>query len=78
MLKRGGTGGPKQKRILELNPRHALISRMHERFASAADDPLVANAAEVLFGLALLQEGSPLADPVRFNRAATEVLGRIV
>ena len=78
MLKRGETGGSRQKRILELNPRHPLISRMHQRYALAADDLLVADAAEVLFGLALLQEGSPLVDPVRFNRAATGVLGRVV
>jgi len=36
------------------------------------------NAAEVLMGLALLSEGSDLPDPVKFNRAATDVLGLVV
>jgi molecular chaperone HtpG len=78
LLQRGETGAHKQKRVLELNPKHPLIGRMQERYTSSADDPLVANATEVLFGLALLQEGSPLSDPVRFNRAATEMLGHVV
>ncbi|HVW85670.1 MAG TPA: molecular chaperone HtpG [Bryobacteraceae bacterium] len=69
---------PKQKRVLELNPKHPLISRMRERQSSAPDDPLLGNAAEVLVGLALLSEGSELPDPARFNRAATDVLGRVV
>jgi molecular chaperone HtpG len=78
MMKRVETGAPRQKRILELNPKHPLIERLYQRLASSADDPLVANAAEVLFGLALLQEGSPLSDPVRFHRAATDVLAQVV
>ncbi|MEO8131621.1 MAG: molecular chaperone HtpG, partial [Bryobacteraceae bacterium] len=44
---------PKQKRVMELNPKHPLILRLQQRQAAAADDPLLANAAEVLLGLAL-------------------------
>ena len=39
---------------------------------------MLANAAEVLVGLALLSEGSELGDPARFNRAATEVLSQAI
>jgi len=69
---------PKQKRGMELNPKHPLILRLQQRHAAAADDPLLGNAAEVLMGLALLSEGSDLPDPVKFNRAATDVLGLVV
>ncbi|MEP6535160.1 MAG: molecular chaperone HtpG [Bryobacteraceae bacterium] len=69
---------PKQKRVMELNPKHPLILRLQQRQAAAADDPLLANAAEVLLGLALLSEGSELPDPLKFNRAATDVLGLVV
>jgi molecular chaperone HtpG len=75
VLQRGKGGGPKQKRILELNPHHALIARMQERQKANAEDPLLGNAADVVFGLAVLAEGSELPDPVKFNRAATEILG---
>jgi len=78
VLQKGKGGGPKQRRVLELNPTHPLITRLHDRQAANAEDPLLANAAELVFGLAVLAEGSELPDPVRFNRAATEVLGQIV
>jgi len=78
VLQKGKGGGPKQRRVLELNPKHPLIARLHDRQAANAEDPLLGNAAELVFGLAVLAEGSELPDPVRFNRAATEVLGQIV
>jgi len=78
VLQKGKGGGPKQRRVLELNPKHPLIARLHDRQAANAEDPLLGNAAELVFGLAVLAEGSELPDPVRFNKAATEVLGQIV
>jgi molecular chaperone HtpG len=77
-LRKGGAEAPHQKRVMELNPKHALIERMRQRQAQSADDPLLDSAAEVLFGLSVLAEGSELPDPLRFNRAATEVLGQVV
>ena len=35
---------------------------------------LTADGAEVLHGVALLAEGSPLTDAARFNRAAMQIL----
>lgn len=69
-----GVGGPINKRILELNPNHDLISRIQTRLAANAEDPFLADGAEVLHGVALLAEGSPLTDAARFNRAATRIL----
>jgi len=71
-------GAPRQKRVLELNPKHPLISRMQQRHAADSQDGVLRNAADVVFGLALLAEGSELPDPVRFSRAAIEVLGKVV
>ena len=69
-----GHGSPRVKRVLELNPKHDLISRMQMRLAANPEDPFLQNAGEVLIGLGLLSEGSELNDPVRFYRAATEIL----
>ena len=63
---------------MELNPKHALIERMRQRQSQSEADPLLDNAAELLLGLSLLAEGSELPDPLRFNRAATEVLSQVV
>jgi len=77
-LQQAKSGGPRQKRVLELNPKHPLVSRMQQRHAADAADSVLRDAAELVFGLALLAEGSDLPDPVRFSRAATEVLGKVV
>jgi molecular chaperone HtpG len=69
-----GVGGPVVKRILELNPKHGLISKMQMRLAGNAEDPFLADGAEMLHGVALLAEGSPLTDAARFNRAAMRIL----
>src|SRR5262245_38714493 len=64
----------KQKRILELNPAHDIIAKMRDR----ADDPQLDDVAEILYGYALLAEGSELHDPFKFNQALVRVLaGRV-
>lgn len=77
-LRKGGGEAPHQKRVMELNPKHPLIERMKQRRSQSENDPLLDNAAEVLLGLSLLAEGSELPDPVRFNKAATDVLGQVI
>ncbi len=57
---------PPIKRILELNPDHALVTGLREAHASRPDDEGLAETAELLYGMALLAEGGELADPSRF------------
>ena len=64
----------KQKRIMELNPNHEIITRMRDR----AHDAILEDVAEVLYGYALLAEGSELQDPVKFNQALMRVLAKTV
>lgn len=68
LLQKGKGGGAAQRRILELNPEHALLTKLHERFERDAADPRVGDYADLLFGYGLLAEGSSLPDPARFNR----------
>ncbi|HEY6248787.1 MAG TPA: molecular chaperone HtpG [Candidatus Angelobacter sp.] len=74
LLQKGKGGGPKQRRIMELNPDHAIVSRLFERFTANGDDLTVGNSMELLFELALLAEGSEIADPVRLNQLTLELL----
>ena len=77
LLQKGKGGGPKQRRILELNPNHEILSRMRERFESNQGDPVLEDYAHLLFGYGLIAEGGELPDPVRFNRAVADLLTRI-
>jgi len=74
LLQRGKGGGPKTRRIMELNADHPLITGLYERFKANADDPMVSDSVEVLFELALLAEGSEIADPVRLNQLTLKLL----
>jgi len=56
---------PQIKRILELNPKHELVTALRDAqgAGNASED-----VAELLYGMALLAEGGDLADPARFTK----------
>ncbi|GAA5157041.1 molecular chaperone HtpG [Pseudonocardia eucalypti] len=62
---------PPIKRILELNPGHPLVAGLRTAQAEGRGD---AEAAELLYSLALLAEGGELADPARFVKLVTSRL----
>ncbi len=78
LLQKGKGGGPKQRRIMELNPNHPIIQKLHDRFQSNSDDATLGDAIELLFELALVAEGSEIADPVRLNRLTLDLLQKAV
>ncbi len=78
LLQKGKGGGPKQRRIMELNPNHPIIQKLHERFRSNSDDATLGDSIELLFELALVAEGSEIADPVRLNRLTLDLLQKAV
>ena len=77
LLQKGKGGGPKQRRIMELNPKHEILARLTERFEKDAADPLLEDYAQLLFGYGLIAEGGELPDPVRFNRAVADLMTRV-
>ncbi len=74
LLQAGKGGGPKQRRILELNPKHPIMEKLHDRFDADKEDPLLPDYADLLMGYALLAEGTELVDPVRFNSLVSKVM----
>jgi molecular chaperone HtpG len=76
LLMKGKGGGPKQRRILELNPKHEILARLEERFGKDPEDALLGDYADLLFGYGLLAEGSEMPDPARFNRAVAGLMAR--
>ncbi|WAC93416.1 molecular chaperone HtpG [Mycobacterium sp. Aquia_213] len=71
-----GQNIPIGKRILELNPDHPLITGLRQAHEERADDPTVAETAELLYGTALLAEGGALEDPARFAELLANQLTR--
>ncbi len=62
-----------QKRVLELNPEHAILERLASRFTADTKDVKLADTAHLLLGYALLAEGSELHDPGRFNQLVADL-----
>jgi len=74
ILQKGAGGGPRQRRILELNPKHEIFQKMQERYKANSADPVLGDYAELLMGYALLAEGSEILEPVKFNRVMAELM----
>lgn len=76
-LLRHTQGIPKQKRILELNPDHPILAKMQERFDKDRDDATLGEWSELLYGQAVLAEGSELEDPARFSKLVADLMMKV-
>ncbi|WP_405664154.1 molecular chaperone HtpG [Streptomyces sp. NBC_01166] len=80
MYRAMGQEVPQIKRILELNPSHALISGLNKAYAEQSGEEgtrtELAETAELVHGLALLSDGGELSDPSRFSRLMADRLER--
>jgi len=76
LLQQSGQSMPKQKRILEVNANHPVMKAMKERFDQNASDPKLDEYAELLFGQAILAEGSDLPNPARFSQLVADLMAR--
>ncbi len=65
---------PKQLRLLEINPDHVVLKRMKAMCEADKADPKLADYVELLYGQALLGEGSTLKNPQRFTRLVAELM----
>lgn len=64
MMEAMGQEVPEEKRILELNPAHALVKAL----AAETDEAKRDDAIDLLYGQACLAEGTLPPDPAHFNR----------
>ncbi|MBA4023439.1 MAG: molecular chaperone HtpG [Gordonia sp.] len=78
MYRDSGIPMPESKRILELNPDHALTSGLQKAFADRGDDAALRETAELLYGAALLAEGGSPTQPAAFSKTLANLLTRTV
>ena len=74
LMRSMGQEVPQTKRILELNPKHALVEKLVASYEDKKDQPELEEAAKMVFDLALLAEGGELAEPARFSRTVADML----
>jgi molecular chaperone HtpG len=56
------------KRVLELDPDHPVVQKLIALHRETPRSPMLAEAAELVYGQALLAEGSPVPDGARFAK----------
>lgn len=79
LLRERGRGGalPHARRILEVNPNHALVTALKALHAREPESPQLREWIELLHDQALLTEGSPLQEPHRFAQRVTALLSQV-
>jgi molecular chaperone HtpG len=75
LLREAGRDVPKSERVLELNPRHAVVRNLET--AIERSDPQASEWIELLYDQALVAEGAPVEDPAAFARRMTALLSRV-
>ncbi|GAB1331412.1 molecular chaperone HtpG [Streptomyces sennicomposti] len=77
MYRAMGQEVPQTKRILELNPDHQLVKGVRQAYARQGEDlSELTEAADLLYGLALLAEGGQPKDAGRFVKLVADRLER--
>ena len=61
-------------RILEINPKHALIKGLADKARADAAAPVLEDAAWLLLDQARILEGEPVTDPVGFAHRMSKVM----
>lgn len=76
LMKQLGQEVPKTKRILELNPDHAVLKRMQAIYDEDKGSKDLELFSKVLFGQSVLAEGGTLEDPAEFASLVSELMTR--
>ena len=70
ILEAAGQAVPQSKPILELNPYHPILEKLHKDL----NQPQLSNWANVLLDQAILAEGGQLSDPAAFVKRMNQLL----
>lgn len=78
ILQSSGQDALSGKRILEINPAHALIRSLVERTRSEGSSHQIEDMAHLLLDQALIQEGELPSDPARFAKRMSDTMAKAV
>lgn len=74
IMKAMGQDVPAVKRVLELNPNHPVLPVMKAMHEKGGEDARLEDYALLLLDQALLTEGSPINDPLRFAKLVSDLM----
>ena len=74
MMRAMGQEVPQSKRILEVNPNHPVLERLHALHESGGNGAILGETAQLLYGQALLAEGGDLPNPAEFSKLVADLM----
>lgn len=74
IMKAMGQAVPEQKRILEINPEHAIIENLNARYEKEPKDQDLENWVHLIYEQALIAEGQMVPDPLAYSRRVNDLL----
>jgi len=77
LMKAMGQGIEEQKKILEINGDHPILSNMKTRFEKDADDLDLQDWAHLLYEQALIAEGQMVPDPLAYSKRVNSLLIKV-
>ncbi len=64
------------KRVMEINPHHPVVMNLAKIAKTCKEDARIEEAAELLWGMSLLAEGSPLNNPAKFTKLVDKLMAQ--
>lgn len=74
IMKMSGQTAPVSKRILEINPEHAISKKLLTSFEKGADSEVTTEVMDYLYYQALIAEGSELPNPGQYVKLVNKML----
>ena len=74
ILRKMGKDVPKIKRILEINPSHEILNKLQKIYDGDPADKKLTDYAKLLYGQALLAEGTMPRDPGSLSKAIADLM----
>jgi len=65
---------PESKRVLELNPDHPIVRVMGDMYKQNPENSRLLDYSDLLYDQALLTEGTPIKDPLKFTKLVSELM----
>nr|NJM03967.1 molecular chaperone HtpG [Desulfobacula sp.] len=76
ILKASGQKSPEQKRVMEVNVNHPVLSKMKTIFETDTTNPVLRDYSELLYDIAVISEGGKLDNPARFSKQLGDLMAK--
>jgi len=76
ILKASGQKSPEQKRVMEVNVNHQVLTKMKTIFETDTTNPVLKDYSELLYDIAVISEGGKLDNPARFSKQMGDLMAK--